>query len=1186
MPRPQFLPRREGTAFRALAAGLTALLVVTSLPLAAVRAISTESAEPGLGVIVVLRDRMTLAEADPRLDGLSVTRDLGGGMLLLEDLDRERTLPEYIELATRLHDSALFELAAANSHSVQPMSAGVAPSSVALDDPDATLATGASYSQDGAPWHLDIIDGAADGVYSVGPTGKGVYVYVIDTGIDPTHADFNGRVLEIPGSDIVDGDDLPRPCQAEYISLPGGGVRVTNSHGHHVASIAAGFRYGVAKEATIVPLRVFGCTGGATEADILTALELAKTHNASLGSPPAVVNMSLGGPCGGDCSIEASSYATKVGELVDAGIAVVIAAGNDGEESGDERYACNLRPAFLGGGDVNGVVTVGNSTVSDARNTSSSYGECVDIYAPGTGITAADHRSRTSAIPIMGTSMAAPMVAGAVALYLSENPQIAPEYRPLAAEQFLLDNAAAFVSDKAADGDADKRLKLPARWTNNFSVVDGTGNIRLTFAQDVTGLEAGDITLTGTASGCTPTVTTVTAAVYDVSVTCTGDGHLIAELTADAVELADTSDVGPGSAPTAVAVQPDGKILLGGVDSYNGVAVNGLVRIKVDGTLDDTFDVGVGPNDLVQSIAVQSDGKILVGGDFTNFDGAPAPKMARLESDGSVDVGFDVGTGPGSGPMAMLPLDSGKILVGGLFSTFDGVNRDGIILLQSDGTVDPSFTLAPTGYGTVNGFLELSDGRILIYGNFDDFGGSTTDDVAILETDLTLDTSFSLQDATDQVFGDNTKVWRALEQTDGNILLAGSGTYPLDGTLVDWGLKNFVGRVTGTGSVDPGFTEAVGEYNVGLRTDIALLGDDTVLWGGAFDEVNGTATTRLVVLDTDGELLDDIDVDDSVRSINAHSTGFVIAGSFTAYDGASRARLVLVDESAELVPGFLRTTAPSGDLQLPTLTFDSTAPAVSSGPTAVTSGSGKVTFEIDFVEAVRTQVAGNFAVTGSATGCSVSKVEGAGKYYLVDVACTGNGTVILTASANSSKDLAGNTGPGAAASSVAYSLSSVSGTTTTTTPGSSSGSSTTPTTVPAASAGAETVPVSPTTTAPVRTTIPATPVSTLPAAPGQVSPKPVPTTLVAQRTEGALAGSTLSVGERRIGGTLETAKPQKLVIEVRNRKGRIVRKLSVNTAASGDFTLFLPKGIYSVTVRQATTGSARNLWNVRSVKVG
>ncbi len=277
----------------------------------------------------------------------------------------------------------------------------------------------------------------------------------------------------------------------------------------------------------------------------------------------------------------------------------------------------------------------------------------------------------------------------------------------------------------------------------------------------------------------------------------------------------------------------------------------------------------------------------------------------------------------------------------------------------------------------------------------------------------------------------------------------------------------------------------------------------------------GAATTRLVVLGADGELLDDIDVDDS----------------------------------AVLVPGFLRTTAPSGGLRLPTPTFDNTTPAVSSGPTAITSNAGKVTFEIDFAEAVRTQVAGDFAVTGTASGCSVSKIEGSGKYYLVDVTCTT--------------------------------------TTTTQAPGGGGGSSTTPTTVPTASAGAETTPVSPSTTVPpVKTTVPTAPATTLPAAPGQVSPKPAQATLVAQRTGGVLADSSLTVGERRIIGTIETAKPQRLGVEVRNRKGRIVRKLSVNTAINRDFTLFLPKGMYSVTVRHAKAGTTRNLWNVPSVRVG
>jgi subtilisin family serine protease len=216
--------------------------------------------------------------------------------------------------------------------------------------------------------------------------GQGVRVYVLDSGINANHADFSGRIAA--GRDFVDGDTTPQDC---------------HGHGTHVAGTAAGTAYGVAKKATIVPVRVLNCQGGGADDDLVAAANWV----AGSGVKPAVVNYSIG--CRQRCSTPAMDTAAR--GVVAAGIQWVQAAGNSNDD------ACYYSPQ-----KVSETITVGNSNRSDQRRSDSNYGTCLDIWAPGTDIVSASHTSNTGTTTMSGTSMASPHVAGAVALYLQRNP--------------------------------------------------------------------------------------------------------------------------------------------------------------------------------------------------------------------------------------------------------------------------------------------------------------------------------------------------------------------------------------------------------------------------------------------------------------------------------------------------------------------------------------------------------------------------------------------------------------------------------------------------------------------------------------------------------------------------------------------------------------------------------------------
>jgi subtilisin family serine protease len=247
-----------------------------------------------------------------------------------------------------------------------------------------------SATQSNATWGLDRVDQRdlpLNGSYIYNYVGSGVRAYVIDSGIRASHQDFGGRVLA--GATAIND---------------GRGTNDCNGHGTHVAGTIGGATWGIAKSVRLVPVRVFGCTGGSSNSTIIAGIDWVRANHVK----PAVANMSLGGPA-------ASSIDTATNNLINAGVTVVVAAGNDNAN------ACNYSPAR-----VSAAITVGSTTSSDYRSSFSNFGSCVNIFAPGSSIRSAWISSDTSTNTISGTSMASPHVAGAAVLYLAQYPGSSP----------------------------------------------------------------------------------------------------------------------------------------------------------------------------------------------------------------------------------------------------------------------------------------------------------------------------------------------------------------------------------------------------------------------------------------------------------------------------------------------------------------------------------------------------------------------------------------------------------------------------------------------------------------------------------------------------------------------------------------------------------------------------------------
>jgi uncharacterized delta-60 repeat protein len=206
-------------------------------------------------------------------------------------------------------------------------------------------------------------------------------------------------------------------------------------------------------------------------------------------------------------------------------------------------------------------------------------------------------------------------------------------------------------------------------------------------------------------------------------------------------------DVGAGfiGSVLASAVDSSNRVLVGGAfSSYKGVTENRILRLQSNGTKDSSFVTGTGFDSSVNSIAIQSDNKILIGGDFTTYKGLTQNRLIRLDVDGSKDASLDIGTGFSGGDIrAVLVQSDDKIYVGGNFTSFNGSNINRLVRLNTNGSIDTSFNIGSGFNGAVNS-VAISNQTLVVSGNFTTFNGGTQNRIVALDLSGSAISTYSL----------------------------------------------------------------------------------------------------------------------------------------------------------------------------------------------------------------------------------------------------------------------------------------------------------------------------------------------------------------------------------------------------------------------------------------------------------
>jgi uncharacterized delta-60 repeat protein len=302
--------------------------------------------------------------------------------------------------------------------------------------------------------------------------------------------------------------------------------------------------------------------------------------------------------------------------------------------------------------------------------------------------------------------------------------------------------------------------------------------------------------------------------------------------------------------PTVVAIQSDGKYIIGGsFTTYNGVSAPRIIRINPNGTRDNSFNTGTGLSATPTFIKIQSDGKIIICGAFTTYSGSTSNGVVRINPSGTLDTTFNIGTGfTGGAVWSVVTQSAGNLVFTGEFTSYSGSARNGIVGTTNSGSINSSFNVGNGISSSVAGLTAdiQSDGKIIVAGNFTTYSGSTPPSSRIvrINTNGTLDSTFGASVTT----GFNNTVISLTIQTDGKVLVLGNfTTYNSTSSLR-------IARLNSDGTYDS-------SYNVGAGLNSTINYSPSILQSGSriyavgnFTTYSGSTVNRIICTNLSGAL--------------------------------------------------------------------------------------------------------------------------------------------------------------------------------------------------------------------------------------------------------------------------------------------------------------------------------------------
>ena len=358
--------------------------------------------------------------------------------------------------------------------------------------------------------------------------------------------------------------------------------------------------------------------------------------------------------------------------------------------------------------------------------------------------------------------------------------------------------------------------------------------------------------------------------------------------------------LGANGPTNAAALQSDGKIIIVGTfTGWNGTSAARVIRLQSDGTYDPTFStaLGTGPAAGADRVLVQTDNKVVVSGSLTTWSGSTVSyRLVRLNSDGSLDTAFNtnIGTGPNNSVFGYAQQSDGKLIIVGSFTEWNGSTVGRIVRLNTDGTIDTTFS-TNIGTGATQDISRVNlqtTGKLVVTGSFTSWSGSTVGRIVRLNTDGTIDTTFSTNAGT----GFNSFTYGSVVQSDDKIVVVGNfASY--NGTTA-----NRVLRLNADGTLDTTFSTNIGAGPGSQATRVALQSNGQILVAQGFTTWAGTTVGSLVRLNTDGtrdtaftSTIGTALTANQVMTMTAQSSKVLIMGTFTSWNGTPVGRIVRIN---------------------------------------------------------------------------------------------------------------------------------------------------------------------------------------------------------------------------------------------------------------------------------------------------